>query len=974
MDANSSKVTMATRLDNIDSNSSKVTMETELDPMDTNSNKMASELDDMDTNTSKTTMAAEPDHIDTNCSKAMIVTELIAKQADKIYQHRKQATRWDTHFYKLVLGGNVDEVTRVVDYMNANGMTDTLDWMLKKETVQKHSSCSCSSARLFLIRIYMFLCLLFVTVVITPVFYMAHILSVSLLNTTQRRISDKSNLPLALAIFSQSPEMIKYFLSIGVNIQQVDDDANNVFHYIADLSTMSQEKANNTLKTSIDIFFDSVPVEVIKRMLVDDRNSAGLTVLEYSTKNGSLAFLTRLLRLPNMLQETETAVAKQDVSLARNGASIVPHANIKLELVDVTKYEAGSLAEQSTLLNLISDTDIISMTEDDLQLFNKSSFVKNWISLKLKQMWPGIIVFQAIDIITTVCVLLLLTTGSFNFNIEPWITQNELPVYLTELKAFSENKSNVFKENNFQRIISDMQFKEQVIYLAEVCTNESVCNSLVDLARKQNPKVNKYFNTVDISWNISGMKTPKWVTEEFYSVAMEMDDLHEYWNDFYILRFLHTILIDYAKKLFIERSDELQQKVTAKNGEFIIIAIEDFYETFTINGYLLQDWQNVTLTPSIVFSYDRAYSFVCFDSREFNASDLQPSTVPYPSDIQDYDSCRLKFLHNMASSACKKANVKTETIYSRFTSKHEYKSFDFIIIPIYVFAGFYLFFDLLERVVFLYTCVVHQTTAGAMLTTACGKKVPGSYARKQVNLSTYILLVVLLVILALQDDIVERYVITYDQLENAAYLIVIIILILRFLMHIHSMRLLPNIGHFVISTFMMGTNLLHFSVIFGTVVLIFSGVFHLVADKASCPLVKETEFEDFTKSLLSTFMLAFGHGDFGIYKNSTSITLSYVMYVVIVGLLLMNLIIAVMSSTATQIMMEPWKNALWQMEWLDEATSVEYTFNVLGLLCRFFFCFQSCGHNSHRNAGFVVKEVDGKDKIYIEVFQCGSMD
>ena len=308
-----------------------IVIKLECNSMEVDSNKatMATGLDHMDSNSSKATMATGLDHMDSNSSsKPTMATELIAKQADKIYRQRKQSTRWETHFYKLVLGGNVDEVTRVVDYMNENGMTDTLDWLLKKETAaaQKHSSCSCSSARLFLIRVYMFLCLLFVIVVITPVFYMVHILSVSLLNRTQRRISKRSNRPLALAVFSRSREMIEYFISIGVDIQQKDDEGNNVFHYIADLSATSREKANVMLDNSIEIFANFVALDSIKRMLVDDRNSAALTVLEYSTKYGSLAFLTKLLKMPNILQETEIAVAKQDVSLASNGASIVPHA------------------------------------------------------------------------------------------------------------------------------------------------------------------------------------------------------------------------------------------------------------------------------------------------------------------------------------------------------------------------------------------------------------------------------------------------------------------------------------------------------------------------------------------------------------------------------------------------------------------------------------------------------------------------
>ena len=86
------------------------------------------------------------------------VTKRLAKQAEEIYHHRRKASRWDTHFYKVVLGGNVDEVKYAVDYMTENGMAECLNWLLKKETAQdtKYKRCSCESAKLVLTRIYMF--------------------------------------------------------------------------------------------------------------------------------------------------------------------------------------------------------------------------------------------------------------------------------------------------------------------------------------------------------------------------------------------------------------------------------------------------------------------------------------------------------------------------------------------------------------------------------------------------------------------------------------------------------------------------------------------------------------------------------------------------------------------------------------------------------------------------------------------------
>ena len=98
--------------------------------------------------------------------------------------------------------------------------------------------------------------------------------------------------------------------------------------------------------------------------------------------------------------------------------------------------------------------------------------------------------------------------------------------------------------------------------------------------------------------------------------------------------------------------------------------------------------------------------------------------------------------------------------------------------------------------------------------------------------------------------------------------------------------------------------------------------------------------------------------------------MTYFLYVIIVVLLLLNLIIAIMSTTAGEIMINPWKDVLWTVEWLDETTSVEYTFSVLGLPFR--NCC-TCSFLSHRNAGFIVKKVEGQYRIYIKLFHCPAL-
>ena len=76
-------------------------------------------------------------------------------------------------------------------------------------------------------------------------------------------------------------------------------------------------------------------------------------------------------------------------------------------------------------------------------------------------------------------------------------------------------------------------------------------------------------------------------------------------------------------------------------------------------------------------------------------------------------------------------------------------------------------------------------------------------------------------------------------------------------------------------------------------------------------------------------------------------------------------------TTATDIMSDPWKEVLWKAEWLDEATSAEYTFSVIILPFRKFI---RCGYFSHEKAGYIVKRLPNKKyKIYIECFHCPAL-
>ena len=286
----------------------------------------------------------------------------------------------------------------------------------------------------------------------------------------------------------------------------------------------------------------------------------------------------------------------------------------------------------------------------------------------------------------------------------------------------------------------------------------------------------------------------------------------------------------------------------------------------------------------------------------------------------------------------------------------------------------YIVIDMFERCIFFTKSVVYQSNSRDMVLTALSQKVPGSYVRKQLN--------ILACLAILFQSYIKQYAKSqYDESRNneifydytdTATMVFIIAIVVRFLMHIHSLRLLPGIGHFVITTFVMGNNLLHFSAVFGIVLFIFSALFHILIDDPNCPLEKMTEFVTLQESIFATFKLTFAHKEMEPFFSSAPVKLTYVLYVIVVGLLLLNLIIAIMTTTAMHAMAEPWREVLWKVEWLDEATSVEYTFSIITLPFR---KFRGLKYYSQKKAGFIVKKVaKNKCNIYIECFHCPALE
>ncbi|NPA76251.1 MAG: hypothetical protein GXN93_00670 [Candidatus Diapherotrites archaeon] len=169
--------------------------------------------------------------------------------------------------------------------------------------------------------------------------------------------------------------------------------------------------------------------------------------------------------------------------------------------------------------------------------------------------------------------------------------------------------------------------------------------------------------------------------------------------------------------------------------------------------------------------------------------------------------------------------------------------------------------------------------------------------------------------------------------ESICTTLLIICLLLQFLHAIHALRLLPGIGFFVITTKKMAKHLVQFAIVFVIVSLAFATIFHFVMREKNCPALKMAGFTGLSESLFSTYQVALGQGEHQFTYNFNS-KLAYTTYTVITVLLLLNLIIAVMTTTAQQLNRLPWKHALCRFELWDEILGTEVTVLTLKSLLR----------------------------------------
>ena len=754
----------------------------------------------------------------------------IANQAKETFTAKGH--QWNTYFYKIVLSGNVKVTKEVVEYMKDNSMENVLDWLWQRASYEEMAHHKRrKSGKLRVLRILMFIAFVVVDIILTPVFYALHIMSTMLLNREQRRISSKIRLPLAFAAISQSKELMAYFLSQGVEIDHVDKYGNNVFHYISDLSSVAAQSAIDIFQNTVSFIDDS---DMVRELLIEQRNSSGLTAIEYVAKFGSPALLSKILTHPNLLQHISFAscadgvhfAALESEDLKPSESSASDNAKTRLEIVDVSKYESGSIMDQSSLLNILSDRDVAKMNKEDLQMFEDGQLVGKWVKLKTKQMLVGVMTLQCIDVAITGVLLYLLSTsfiGTHGSTFRSWMYQQDITTVLREVQTWGHGYSDIYTYEAYTTLIEELKDKLEDRFINKLRILEP---EKADLLFNKTLK-DKYDDLYTVRWNVTFAQP---VLDELFDQAIQMDEFKGNITELFSSRNVSVVVREYGKL-------------------FEAIKAEDYIGVYS-DSETHQEYNNLTIEfgfneiqPSLVLpAFEIRRSLLCVSGSDPKAiKRYTHEEVDQEFINATHDSCFTKMVLDISRGLCKGIDKMeiAQYIYPKNLSR-----FSISLVITGSVAVLYILLDIFERCVFRTMCTKHHSTLKDMVSSALRQKVPGSYARKQLNMISY--LCILLAILYEQIQWSARFdykdIADYFENRGAGEIVFIVAVVVRFLMHIHTMRLLPGIGHFVITTFMMGTNLLHFSAVFGMVLSIFSVLFYILIDDPKCPLQNKDGF------------------------------------------------------------------------------------------------------------------------------------
>ena len=141
----------------------------------------------------------------------------------------------------------------------------------------------------------------------------------------------------------------------------------------------------------------------------------------------------------------------------------------------------------------------------------------------------------------------------------------------------------------------------------------------------------------------------------------------------------------------------------------------------------------------------------------------------------------------------------------------------------------------------------------------------------------------------------------------------------------------------------------------------FAVIFYFVLVDEKCPAKQTEGNESIFNTFFHVYLAMLGQGDLEVSYN-TMMKVVYGLYSLLSAVMLLNLIIAVMGTTADKVMVPPWREVLCSMDRLSVAL---YNEAMLQILC---YPFRKWLTRWMMKSGALVEyNIEGKKKLYIEV-------
>ena len=844
-------------------------------------------------------------------TESPVYVNTIIKNARNIYSKSKK--RHQTLFYKIVAGGGVDIVSQVISTLKSSGKrgdSGLLHWLMgdglaNVKVKQRGDSCKVFLKGVFLVPLW---------IILTPVFYLVHGICNNLLSNSfimsLCSISKYEHLdfPIAFAVFSANKNMVELFLKHGRSFDDRDSRGNNVLHYVADLSRKNFALAEECYVMLKEI----IPKNKLFELILQSRNCDHYNSIEYAAHFGSVQLALKLSK--------ETM--QEEILVVNNG-------NVALSADEQCNYASG----------IISVTDTADESKENSPNFVNDASHAQWIEKRI-----NITIYEAFS-----------CNGKCSYLLNLIMSRSALQISESELSYV--NKDSCLQKWMFKK------FKQWLGLIFVVAIIEIAFSLVLTLG---------VFQSVQGDFNLTPNKE-KFVsthTQVFLGLWKDALPTDAYYN-------LSQSFFDNYPDIETELSTgqdqmdyiELMSLIVRLPGydSFDSSDMTSLYEAYCVTG-------SVYLVVGDLISIDNctkmaAETFIVnckHKAAKYSYYFLKPE---WNEPIYEY-AIATSFEVQVHTT---KISIFRNPLRVELSETVAY----FMTLMLLVYSALYIVLDIFNRLCGLFKQLKKYSSIYVIFVTPY----EGSYVKGQAKCFSLFSYLVLICYywqsiasfygvsnsshIILRDEILLYDRSTGDHMTQnfIMCLFFVSLFAFRIILHLNFIKILPWMGKFIITTFKLTVDLLHFTVVYVIIIFFFASLFHFVTRSEDCPDYRDDENFYVHTSIFSTFALTFGHVDFS-YQNN-AVKLAYVLFIVMSVILLLNLIIALMGTTASLITTQPWLPHLIKQAYVQEAIGLEsWIYQVFGCL--------KVKLTALKAGGFVVEDnrKSGEGvKVYVEVFE-----